>query len=46
MCREQPFDFGSTLVVGARLLEKRDAFLLRTLERGMKQRLEMPPPIV
>ena len=46
MCRKQPFDLGSTLGVCASALEKRTAFLLRSLERSMKQRLEVSPPIV
>ena len=46
MCRQQAFDLGATLCVGTSVLEKRTAFLLRSLERIVKQRLEVSPPFV
>jgi hypothetical protein len=46
MCRKQPFDLGTTLGVCTRVVEKRTAFLLRSLERSVKQRLEVSPPLV
>ena len=46
MCRKQPFDLGTTLGVCTRAVEKRTAFLSRSLERSVKQRLEVSPPFV
>ena len=46
MCRKQPFDLRSNLGVGACVQKKRTAFFLRSLERSMKQRLEVSPPSV
>jgi len=46
MCRKQSFDLGPTLGVCTGMLKKRNAFVLRSLERCMKERLEMSPPIV
>ena len=46
MCRKQPFDLGTAFGVCTLVLEKRTAFLLRSLERSVKQRLEVSPPFV